>query len=185
MARSRWVPKRLRIAALSVWPGLAQIWCGQEVLGLILGGLFAATLNLTLISRFIWTESFASGWAEFFAALAACCWLASLGYTLWWVWVCHPEGYAAEIDQLYREATESYLQGSYVEARRRYERIVSMDEGDADALMQLGTLFVRTDQPALARRAFRECLELEGGAKWRWEIQQVLASLEVGPARGN
>ena len=28
-----------------------------------------------------------------------------------------------------------------------------------------------------ARRAFRQCLELEGGAKWRWEIRQALARL--------
>ncbi len=55
-----------------------------------------------------------------------------------------------------------------------------MDETDADALMQLGTLFVRTEQPALARRAFRQCLELEGGAKWRWEINQALARLGDG-----
>ena len=55
-----------------------------------------------------------------------------------------------------------------------------MDETDADALMQLGSLFVRTEQPVLARRAFRQCLELEGGVKWRWEIQQALARLGEG-----
>jgi len=160
---------------------LAQIWSGQEVLGLILGAFFAATLNLALVGHFIWTDSFAPGWVGFFAALASCCWLASLGYTLWWVWLCHPAGHRPEIDQLYREATESYLRGQFQEARRRYERIVAMDDNDADALMQLGTLFVRTEQPALARRAFRQCLELEGGTKWRWEIQQSLARLGDGP----
>jgi len=43
--------------------------------------------------------------------------------------------------------------------------------------MQLGTLFVRTDQPSLARRAFRQCQELDGGSKWRWEIRQAMARL--------
>ena len=57
-----------------------------------------------------------------------------------------------------------------------------MDETDADALMQLGTLYVRIEQPAPARRAFRQCLELEGGAKWRWEIHQALARLGEGPS---
>jgi hypothetical protein len=172
------VPKRPWIAALSVWPGLAQIWSGQEVLGLILAALFAATLNLAVVAGFVWTEVFAPGWAGFFAALAVCSWLASFGYTLWWVWLCHPAGHGAEIDALYREAIESYLQGQWHEARRRFERVVAMDDHDADALMQLGTVFVRAEQPALARRAFRQCLELEGGAKWRWEIQQVLARLD-------
>lgn len=176
------MPRRLWIAALSVWPGLAQIWSGQEVLGLILAALFAATLNLAVVARFVWTEAFPPGWSAFFAALAACSWLAGLGYTLWWLWLCHPAVHRPEIDRLYREATEAYLQGRFQEARLRFEQIVAMDDNDADALMQLGTLFVRTEQPNLARRAFRQCLELEGGAKWRWEIRQSLDRLGDAPA---
>jgi tetratricopeptide (TPR) repeat protein len=156
---------------------MPQIWSGQEVLGLILGVTFAAMLNLAMVARFIWTESFASGWPEFLSALVVCHWLTSLGYTLWWIWLCHPERHRAEIDRLFREATEFYLQGHWNEARRRYERILSMDETDADALMQLGTLYVRVEQPALARRAFRQCLDLEGGVKWRWEIRQALTRI--------
>jgi hypothetical protein len=167
--------------ALSAWPGLSQIWSGQEVLGFILAASFAAAVNLAIVTRWIWTESFAPGWANFFAAMAALHWLASFGYTLWWIWLCHPERHRAEIDRLYREATESYLQGHWNEARRRIERILAIDETDADALMQLGTLYVRIEQPSLARRAFRQCLELDGGAKWRWEIRQTLARLGDEP----
>jgi hypothetical protein len=178
------VPRRAWFAALSVWPGLPQIWSGQEVLGLILAALFAWALNLALVARFIWTEAFPPGWAGFFAALAASTWLAGFGYTLWWIWLCHPAGHSAEIDRLFREAGEAYLQGRFQEARRGFEEIVATDDHDADALMYLGTLFVKTDQPALARRAFRQCLELEGGAKWRWEIGQSLARLnEAAPPR--
>lgn len=172
------MPKRLWIAALSVWPGLAQIWTGQELLGFSLAALFAVTLNLAVTSRWIWTESFGPAWTGFFAFLAVCSWLVTFAYTLWWAWLRHPIGHRAEIDRLFREATESYLQGRWQEARQRFERVLEMDRGDADALMQLGTLFVRSEQPALARRAFRQCLEREGGAKWRWEIQQVQGRLD-------
>jgi len=174
------MPRRVWIAALSVWPGLPQVWSGQEILGLILASWFAAMLNLALVTRFLWTEwteSVAAGSSAFFLALAILTWWAALGYTLWWVWRCHPERHRAEIDQLYRAATESYLQGRWNEARQQFEQILAMDETDADALMQLGTLFARTEQPALARRTFRQCLELEAGAKWRWEIGQALARL--------
>jgi hypothetical protein len=140
------MPRRFGVAALCLWPGLPQIWSGQEVLGLILACLFAATVNLAVVTQFIWTESVAPGWPAFFASLAVVTWLAGLGYT-------------------------------WNEARRRFEQILAMDETDADALMQLGTLYVRTDQPTLARRSFRQCLELEAGAKWRWEISQILARL--------
>lgn len=174
------MPKRLWITILSLWPGLAQIWSGQEVLGLILATVFAATLNLALVTRFIWTEAFPKPWVGFFTVLAGLSWLAGLGYTLWWVWLCHPDRYRVEIDRLFRESQELYLQGKWNEARKRLERILSMDETDADTLMQLGMLFVRTDQNGLARKSFRQCLELERGAKWRWEIQQTLARLDRG-----
>ena len=171
------MPKRVRIAILTVWPGLAQIWSGQDVLGIILAVVFAATLNLAIISRYVWTDAFAPGWSGFFTTLAAASWAASLGYTLWWVWLCHPDRHKTEIDRLYREATEFYLQGRWNEARKRLETILARDETDADALMQLGTLFVKTEQPVLARRTFKQCLELEAGSKWKWEIRQALGRM--------
>jgi tetratricopeptide (TPR) repeat protein len=171
------MPTRKWIAFLSVWPGLPQVWSGQEILGLILAAFFALTLNLAVVSQRIWTEAFAPGWPAFFSILAAVTWFASLGYTLYWLWLCHPERHRTEIDRLFREATEHYLQGRWNEARRLYEQVLALDETDADALMQLGSLFLRTDQLALARRTFRQCLELEGGEKWRWEIGQALARI--------
>ena len=176
------MPRRHWIAALSLWPGLAQIWSGQEVCGLILAALFAATLNLALVARFVWAEAFAPGVSGFFVVLAVGSWLLSFGYTLWWVCRCHPSGHKDDIDLLFRAATESYLQGRYQEARGRFEQIVALDDTDADALMQLGTLFAKTEQAGLARRAFRQCLEREGGAKWRWEIRQTLTRLGAAPA---
>jgi hypothetical protein len=147
--------RQVRIVALSFWPGLAQIWSGQEILGILLGLFFAAALNVAVMGRWIWLEALPSGWAAFFATLAGVTWLASLCYTIWWVRFCHPE-------------------------RRRIERILTMDESDSDALMQLGTLYLRMHQPTSARRAFRQCLESKHGAKWRWEIQQALVGLGDG-----
>jgi hypothetical protein len=36
---------------------------------------------------------------------------------------------------------------------------------------------VKTEQPTLARQTFKQCLDLDSGAKWRWEIGQALARL--------
>ena len=174
------MPRRSWIGILSIWPGLAQIWTGQEVLGLMLASLFAATLNLAIVARYIWTDAFPSGWAELFGILALLTWTSAVGYTCWWAWLCHPERHRLEIDRLYRDAIEAYLQGRWNDCRRRLERILTMDENDAEALLQLGTLYVRMEQPSQARRTFRQCLELEGGAKWRWEIEQAILGLDRG-----
>jgi hypothetical protein len=169
--------RRVRIVSLSFWPGLAQIWSGQEILGILLGILFAANLNLTVVGHWIWRDALPAGWVDFFAAMAGITWLASLGYTLWWVRFCHPERHRTEIDRLFREAHEAYLQGHWGESRVRIEHILAMDESDGDALMQLGALYVRTNQPTLARRTFRQCLDSKQGAKWRWEIHRELVRL--------
>ena len=172
------MPRRPWIGVLSLWPGLAQIWTGQEVLGLMLATFFAASLDLAIVARWVWTEAFPPGWAEFFAALSVLTWTVSVLYTLWWVWLCHPERHRREIDRLFRDALESYMQGRWNDARKRIERILAMDETDGDALMQLGTIYLRLQQPTQARRAFRQCLEQEGGGKWRWEIEQELGKLD-------
>jgi tetratricopeptide (TPR) repeat protein len=178
------MPRRLWVATLSVWPGLPQIWTGQEVLGLMLAALFALATNLAISSHLIWREAFGLGLPTFFLALAIGTWCAGLGYTLWWSWRCHPERYTGEIDRLFRDSNEHYLQGHWNEARLGYERILSLDETDADALMQLGTICVRVGRVEDARRNFRQCLELEGGLKWRWEIEQALAVLDQVDERG-
>ena len=71
--------------ALAVWPGLAQIWSGQEALGLFLGVCFASVVESGDCLRWIWKEIFAPGWSDFFIIVAAAWWLASLAYTVWWV----------------------------------------------------------------------------------------------------
>ena len=157
--------RRFRILALSAWPGLAQVWSGQEVLGLLLGLFFASSLNLAIVSRWVWTEAFAPGWSDFLATLALLSWVMSFGYTVWWVVLCHPDRHRQEIERLFREAQEAYLQGRWLEAKTRIERILARDESDADALMQLGTLYVRTREPSLARRAFLQCLESKQWSK--------------------
>ena len=171
------MPRRFRIVALSVWPGLAQIWAGQELLGLLLAAMFATSLNLSIVARWIWSELFAPPWGQFLGTLALVTWLASVCYTLWWAALCHPDRHRREIDGLFREGQEAYLQGRWADARRRIEQILARDDTDADALILLGTIYLRTDQPAMARRAFLQCLELKGGVKWRWEIQQALTRL--------
>ncbi len=172
------MPKRLWIALLSAWPGLPQIWSGQEALGLFLATFFAVVLNLALVSRFVWTDLVGPVWVGFFGTSAALTWCVSLIYTLWWIFRCHPDRHRIEIDRLYRESLEAYLGGRWNEARNGWERILTMDDTDADAFMQLGVLYVRTGQEVSARRAFRQCLELEAGGKWRWEIQQILGRFD-------
>ena len=157
------MPRRYRAVALTIWPGLAQIWLGQEALGLLLGVCFASALNLAIVSRWIWKEVFPPGWSDFFLVLAAAVVACQPGVHALVDRMCHPDRHRAEIDRLYREAQEAYLQGRWRDSKRRLERILARDETDADALLQLATLYQRTDQPDLARQTLQQCLQLREG----------------------
>jgi hypothetical protein len=172
--------RRIWIVALVLWPGFAQIWLGQEILGLLIGVFFGLAVNLALVGRWIWFEAFPPRWPDFFAFLATAIWLAGLVYTVWWIGFCHPDRHRAEIDRLFREAQEAYLQGRWVDSERRVEQILARDESDADALLLLGSICARAQRLTEARRALRQCLDSKGGAKWRWEVQQALARIADG-----
>ena len=173
------MPRRFWLVLLSAWPGLAQVWTGQEVMGAIVAVVFALALNLAVLGTWVWTGLLPPPALTFLTALAAMTWLATLLYTAWWLWRCHPDRHRAEIDRLFREALELYLRGQWVAARDRCEAILTRNENDAEALLQLGLIHVRTGQPDLARQTLRQCLELDGGGRWKWEIQQALRRIET------
>ena len=169
--------KRIGLALLSVWPGLPQICMRHEVAGLAIATCFAVLINTALVATFVWTEALAVEWLWAIWVSAAGLWLASALVTGWWLWRRHPERFRQVNDQLYREALHEYLGGRWSEARWRLDRILSADQGDCDALIQLGTLCRHTGQTEDARRMLRRCRELDTAGKWRWEIDRELAYL--------
>ena len=177
------LPRRYWLVLLSAWPGLAQIWTGQEVMGLITAAVFALALNHSLLGSFVWTEFLPSQLVTFLTAMAAITWTTTLAYTAWWLWRCHPERHRAEIDQLFREALELYLRGRWVESRNCCEAILVRNENDVETMLQLGLIHARTGQTDLARQTFRHCLELDGGSRWKWEIQQAIKQIDHAYAR--
>ncbi len=170
-ARRRWIP------CLSLWPGLAQIWSGQEWLGLILAAFFGLNLNAALLTSIVWRDAVPQSAVVFFFACCAATWASTLAYSLWWNWRCHPEQHRLEIDRLYRQSLESYLQGRWNEARRLCEQILARDEADTEALMQLALSHARLGEAEHARRALQQCTECDPSRKWRWEIDRELKRL--------
>lgn len=166
--------RRWWFIALSVWPGLPQIWLGEEGIGLGLGLLFALIANLTIALRLIWTEAADPAWGHFLASALVATWCLGLAYTVWWLWRCHPERFKRTIDEQYRESIDLYLQGHWNESRRRLEGVLAMDESDADAWLQMGCLLIRIDRPDEARQALHRCRGVDERGKWRWEVQQLL-----------
>jgi tetratricopeptide (TPR) repeat protein len=171
------MPSRRWLAVLSFWPGLPQIWGGQLAIGLLLAVTFSLFLNVALVTTFIWRDWVGLGVVSLAWYATAACWAWALGATIWWLWRRHPEHFHAEIDILLREALQDYLQGRWQQAQARLERVLKLDESDCDALVHLATLYAHAGRTAEAREAFRRCLQLDGGGKWRWEIDEAMTHL--------
>ena len=168
----RWLP------VLALWPGLAQIWCGQEWLGLILATVFTLNLNAALLTSLLWTEAAPSTTVSFFVVCCAATWLLAMGYSVWWGWRWHPDQHAAQIEKLYRDGFNHYIQEHWNESRRACEQLLTLNEADVDALHLLGMSLSRLGHGDLARRAFRECMQIPEGKKWGWEIERELQRLD-------
>jgi tetratricopeptide (TPR) repeat protein len=177
------MPRRYWIATLSVWPGLAQIWTGQELLGLMLGAGFAAVTSSAILARLLWTELAPPAGADFLSALAVTIWVCTLGYTVWWIWRCHPARYKTDIDAVLRSALDASLRREFSSARKQLERILALDETDVDAWMHLGTVHLHMGDLPAARLAFHRCLDLDPTGKWQWEIETLLKRLGPSSAR--
>jgi tetratricopeptide (TPR) repeat protein len=173
--------RRYALALLSLWPGLAQIWTGQEALGLILAGVFTASLNLALLGGLLYRDWLPPGAVPFLAATAAGTYLGALAYTLWWLWRCHPERHRAEIERLFRESLDHYLHGRWNDARRCCEQILDRDEDDLEATLQLAHVHARSGRPDDARHAFRQAHAIDTSGRWRWEIARALQRLDTPP----
>jgi tetratricopeptide (TPR) repeat protein len=169
--------RRLVKVLLTIWPGLPQIWTGQEILGLLLAGLFAALVNASILCRLVWTEVLPDGGAECAAALAVLLWLASAGYTVWWLCRIDPRNHRGEIEELFRRAMDANLRGAWTESIRLFEAILALDETDADSWMHLGSAEARLGRTESARRSFHRCRDLDVAEKWRWELDESLESL--------
>ena len=168
------MPGRRWLVFLCIYPGLPQICAGRELSGLSHAVGFTVLFNAALVTTFIFPETVSPVVVALEWYVVGVAWLWAAFAAGWWIWRHHPEQHRTEIEGLFRETIEYYVKGQWADALARVQRILKYDGGDCDALMQLGTLYLHTGRPAEAKQAFRRCLELEPGGKWRWEIDQEL-----------
>jgi hypothetical protein len=171
------ISKRYRVAALSLWPGLPQIWTGQVAFGLTLAAFFAVLLNLAVVSQWVYVQWIDASSRQVLWVVTCLTYAGMAAWTVVWAWKFHPDRFHDEIEVLYRQSADSYFQGRWSEARDRLERLIVLDPSDTEALLRLARLLLRTNEPDIARRVLDQCRDTPGARKWAWEIDQVAASL--------
>ncbi|MFM1902534.1 MAG: hypothetical protein RLZZ440_434 [Planctomycetota bacterium] len=166
-----------------IWPGLPWLWLRGSFAGLVLAVAFAVTLDVAVVTTFIWPDLVELSFLLAVWTAASIVWLVS---TVSAVAAfppplsCRPP---AEVDPLFVRARAAYLARDWVAAETRLRELLALAPTDGEAQLLLGTLLRRTGRIDEARRALEQLAQSDAGGRWQRAIRDELARLEPRPAQ--
>lgn len=140
--------------------------------------LFAALLNLALVSTFVWTDWLPWGVGVGLWTIVAALWVVS---TLWGSPGDRFPGTSVEDDgetTPFTKAVDHYLKGNRFEAEHLLGKLLNEDPRDAEARLLLATLFRHIGRFDEAATQLQWLLRLESAGKWETEIQREFKLLD-------
>ena len=162
-----------------VWPGLPWLWLRGSFAGLVLAFAFAVTLDIAVMTTFIWSDLVEVSFTLAVWTATAIVWLVSTVSAL----AAFPPAVAqpapGEIDPLFVRARSAYLARDWVVAETRLRDLLVLAPTDGEAQLLLGTLLRRTGRRMEARRALEKLSWSDSGARWSRAIAAELARLEA------
>ncbi len=162
-----------------VWPGLPWLWLRGSFAGLVLAIAFAVTLDIAVMTTFIWSDLVEVSFTLAVWTATAIVWLVSTVSAL----AAFPPALArpapGDIDPLFVRARSAYLARDWVVAETRLRDLLALAPTDGEAQLLLGTLLRRTGRRAEARRALEKLSWSDSGARWSRAIAAELARLEA------
>jgi len=185
------MPAWVTVIATVVFPGTGHLLLRRYLKGSVLAALFAASLDVFLISAFL---PHAGGWPLTTATLVimAGTWLYALVDIRTLLKIIRNKDFQERKDDMLKSAQVAWLKSEYDEAERLLRGILLLDERDVEAWVLLGKVLKSCGRDEDARRSFRSALNLDGGQTWRWElmtelgcsdIKEAEAAREAGPAQ--
>lgn len=166
-----------------IWPGLPWLWLRGSLSGLVLAIAFAVSLDVAILTTFVWP-----GLVELELALGlwtavAAIWLVATVSAA----AAFPPPIAAprrdEADALFAQARDAYLARDWQQAEARLQKLLEIAPTDGEAQLLRATLLRRTGQPAEARKALEKLARSDSGRTWQGEIAAELDRLtRPGPS---
>jgi tetratricopeptide (TPR) repeat protein len=155
-----------------VWPGLPWLWLRGSRLGLVLALAFAVTVDVAVLTTFIWPELTGLGFAFGLWTASA---VSSFPSPI-------PRVSADAADGLFVRARDAYLAHDWLAAERHLEALLAIAPTDGEAQLLWGTLLRRVGRVAEAREALAKLSRSDSGGRWRAALARELAMLESDAA---
>jgi thioredoxin-like negative regulator of GroEL len=131
--------------------------------------VFAALLNLGLVSEFVWPELLGPAFRLGVWLFTACFWgvavwrsLRRLSDTM--------QQFGSRFDDLFQQAQTEYLRGHWFEAESLLQQILSANQHDLDARLMLATLYRHTRRNDEAKQQLRHLQRFDGADHWQLEV---------------
>ncbi|MDA0254321.1 MAG: tetratricopeptide repeat protein [Planctomycetota bacterium] len=153
-----------------VWPGLPWLWLRGSMAGLVLAVAFAITLDVAIVTTFIWPGLVELPLTIGCWTAAGLVWLASTVSAL----AAFPAALAspppAEVDPLFIRARDAYLARDWLTAEVRLREVLDASPTDGEAQLLLGTLLRRVGRLDEAATALEKLAASDSGIRWRQAI---------------
>jgi hypothetical protein len=164
------------------WPGLPWAWLRGSVSGLVLALAFAVSIDMALVTTFIWPGLVELPLTVGLWTAVAVLWLVSAVSAA----ASFPPPLAAarsaETDELFVRARDAYLARDWLQAEARIRDLLKAAPTDGEAQLLHATLMRRTSRPNEARRALEQLARSDSGAAWGHEIAVELRRLAAPAA---
>ncbi len=166
-----------------LWPGLPHLWMRGSCAGLAVAVGFTALANTMLLASFVYRQWITGDalWIGYWAL--AVTWLLALWQSLAVrresiaeasadesSEVAASEEKRSQLDQMFREAQQRYLESDWVAAEQLLLKLLKHDARDVESRLMLATLWRHQGRHDEALRQLDRLERLEAADKWRHEI---------------
>jgi hypothetical protein len=163
-----------------VWPGMPWLWLRGSRLGLVLALAFAVTVDVAVLTTFIWPELIGFGFSIGMWTATTAIWLISTASAVSSFPPPIPRPRAAAADALFIQARDAYLARNWLAAEAHLHALLALAPTDGEAQLLWSTLLRRVGRTAEAREALTKLSRSDSGSRWRGAIDRELELLDSG-----
>lgn len=163
-----------------VWPGMPWLWLRGSRSGLVLALAFAVTVDVAIITTWVWSELVGMGVTIGLWTGAAAIWVIAAASALATFPAAIPRPRAGEADVLFVKARDAYLARDWPAAEAHLDHLLAIAPTDGEAQLLRAALLRRLGRVAAAHAALAALAASDAGGPWREEIARERSRLAPG-----